>query len=371
MVVNLVESIFMRSSKHSLSPPLQNVTRRQFFGASAVAVGFLTARISGVGAERSPRLKVGFLGTGYSHFAEKFKLLRDSTDFELIGLCEEDDVVRANGPKDARWLTREQLFGEVEVVVVESGLGDHARHAKLALEAGKHVHLEKPPADSLAAFRDLVRLAQEKKRVLQIGYMWRYNPGINGAIEAARQGWLGEVYLARATINTLIDDPSKRRQWASFRGGALFELGSHLVDALVRLLGKPVKVTPFLKQSGQFNDMLADNTVAVFEFPRSLGIITCTSLQPNAGGHRTFEVLGTNGTVRVQPLEPPALTIDLANPAGPYASGKQQIKLPPYQRYVDEFTALAAAIREEKPLPVSFEQELIVQDTLMRACDML
>ncbi len=106
-------------------------------------------------------------------------------------------------------------------------------------------------------------------------------------------------------------------------------------------------------------DALADNTVAVFEYPRALGIITSAPLQPGAGPQRFFEILRTNGTARVQPLEPPSFTVELAKAAGPYAAGRRS-KLPAYRRYVDEFAELAAAIREGKALPVSPAEELTV-----------
>jgi predicted dehydrogenase len=316
------------------------------------------------------KITIGFLGTGYSHFRDKHTLVSAASDWQLVGLCEEDAAVRAKGPEGARWLSAEQLFVEAEVVVVESAVKDHARDARRALLANRHVHVEKPPADTLEGLRELLRLAGERKRLLQIGYMWRYNPGINAALAAARQGWLGDVYLVRATMNTLAN-PEQRREWARFRGGAMFEQGCHLIDPLVRLLGKPLKVSPHLKHSSALADTLADNTVAVFEFSQALGIITSAPLQPNAGPQRFFEILGTNGTARVQPLEQPVFTLELAKAAGPYAAGKQEIKLPPYQRYVDEFAALAGALREGKPLPFGAEDELNIQEALMRACEML
>lgn len=344
--------------------------RREFLGASLALAATCLAPNQTQNAETSRKIAAGFLGVGYSHFRDKHKLISESNDWRLVGLCEEDAAVRAKGPEGARWLSAEQLFAEAEVVVVESAVKDHARDAKRALLAGRHVHVEKPPADTLEGFRELIRLAGEKKRLLQVGYMWRYNPGINAVLEAARQGWLGDVYLVRATMNTQVG-PEQRREWARFRGGAMFEQGCHLIDPLVRLLGKPIKVTPSLKHSAAVDDLLADNTVAVFEFPRALGVITSAPLQPNAGSHRFFEVLGANGTARVQPLEQPLLTLELAKAAGPYAAGKQEVKLPPYRRYVDEFTALADALREGKPLPFTAEEELNVQEALMRACEML
>lgn len=321
-------------------------------------------------APAAARIRVGFLGTSYSHFAEKYRLLLRLPAFEVIGLCEENAAEQGRGPKEARWLSREELFARADLVVVESEVKDHARHAREALLAGKHVHVEKPPAASLEDFRKLVDLARERRRLLQVGYMWRYNPGINLALEAGRNGWLGEIYMVRATMNTLANEES-RRKWAQFPGGAMFEQGCHLIDAVVRLLGKPVNVSPFLQHAGAANDGLADNTVAVFEYPRAMAIVTSAPLQPNAGPRRFLEILGRNGTALVQPLEQPALTIDLEKAAGPYQPGKQQVTLPKFERYVDEFAALAEAIRGGKPLSVSFDQELVIQETVLRACGMI
>jgi predicted dehydrogenase len=343
--------------------------RRRFLAVSAAFTALSVWPARPRAAEGSGKLAVGFLGTAHSHFREKHKVVLESADWRLVGLCEEDERVRAKGPAGARWLDADPLFAEAEAVVVESAVHHHARDAKRALLAGKHVHVEKPPADSLEGLRELLELAADKKRLLQIGYMWRYNPGINAVLEAARKGWLGDVYLVRATMNTQAG-AEQRREWARFRGGAMFEQGCHLIDALARLLGRPLKVSPHLKHSAAVDDALADNTVAVFEFPRALGIITSAPLQPNAGPQRFFEVLGTNGTARVQPLEPPALTIDLGKAAGPYAAGRQEVKMPVYRRYVDEFTELAAAIRAGRALPFPPEVELNVQDALVRACTM-
>lgn len=339
------------------------LSRRSFLAATAATA--VTA--AALAAEPGRRIRAGFLGTGYSHFRDKHALLRDSPDFELVGLSEADAGVRAKGPVDARWLTQEELLATAEVVIVESAVRDHARHARLALEAGRHVHLEKPPAATLREFRELVELSRRQERVLQIGYMWRYNPGLARAVEAAQRGWLGEVFLVRATMNTLLAD-DRRPEWAEFPGGAMFEQGSHLVDAVVRTLGTPIKVTPFLQRRRAPADTLADNTVAVFEYPAALAIVTSAPLQPNAGPHRFFEILGTQGTARVLPLEPPALSLELAEAAGPYARGRQEVPLPAYRRYVDEFRDLAAAIRGARPLPVSLEQELAIQAALMLAC---
>jgi predicted dehydrogenase len=120
----------------------------------------------------------------------------------------------------------------------------------LALKAGKHVHVEKPPAATLAEVQEMVALAREKRLLLQTGYMWRYNPGFTKIFEAERKGWLGEVFMVRAAMSNNLA-PARRAEWGEFKGGALFELGSHLIDAIVRLLGRPKSVTPFLRRHGK------------------------------------------------------------------------------------------------------------------------
>ncbi|MBI1842168.1 MAG: Gfo/Idh/MocA family oxidoreductase [Verrucomicrobia bacterium] len=340
--------------------------RRAFLAAGATTL--LAATFSRAAAPIR-RIRAGFLGIAYSHFKDKHQLLKTSPDYDLVGLCEEDPTARRGGPESARWLTREQLFAEAELIVVESGLGRHGPDAMSALRAGKHVHVEKPPATRMSDFEAMAAVARSRKLLIQVGYMWRHNPGMNRAMEAAQRGWLGDVYLVRAMMNTL-NDAEKRKEWAEFGGGAMFEQGAHLIDAVVRLMGKPERISPFLKRTGRFGDALADNTVAVFEYPKAMAIITSAPLQPNAGPQRFFEIMGTRGTARVQPLEPPALTLDLGEAAGPYQAGRQEVSLPPYRRYVDEFAELAAAIRESRPLTHGLDLELRVHRALMTACRM-
>jgi predicted dehydrogenase len=217
---------------------------------------------------------------------------------------------------------------------------------------------------------EMVRLARSARLILQVGYMWRYNPGFTLIFGAVRQGWLGEVYLVRGMIGNQLA-AERRPEWGQFKGGGLFELGSHLIDPLIRLLGEPVSVRPFLRRDGPVADDLMDNNVAVFTFPRATGTIFNTLLQPNSGRQRAFEVFGTNGSMTLRPIEAPALEVDLAKAAGPYKAGLQTVPLPKYERYIADIAALAAAIRGEAPLPVTLDEELRVQKWLLRGCGMM
>ena len=311
------------------------------------------------------RIKAGVLGATHSHAAEKIRLLRESKDFELVGIAESSEAARKNF-SNVRWVNDDEIFSAAEVIFVESDVRDHARHALAALRAGKHVHVEKPASAKWKEMEAIAAAAREKNLLLQSGYMWRYHPGFQAIFEATRQGWLGEIYQLRAVMMNQLA-ANRRAEWAEFKGGAFFEQASHLVDAAVRLLGRPKAVTPILRS--RVGDELVDNNVAVFEFDRALATITNSTYQPNAFAHRSFEVLGTNGTMLLKPIEPPTLEVDLAKAAGPYKAGKQTVPLPEYKRYVGDLADLAQAMRGGK-LAASLDEELLVQEWVLRSSGM-
>ena len=357
-----------------MKPPSFN--RRKFLGsavccAAAVSAGPSGLLSAGEAAGTKRRIRIGFLGATYSHAPGKLGVILRSNDFELVGVCEESAAAKRDCEKaGAKIISPDDLLARSEVVAVESAVRDHARHAFLALKAGRHVHLEKPPALTLDEFAEMVGLARERGLLLQTGYMWRYHPGFTAIREAVRNEWLGKVFLVRANISNLLA-PARRPDWAEFKGGSLFELGSHLVDAVVRLLGKPKSVTSFLREHGSAPDKLKDNNVAVLEYDNAMAVITNNALQDTRLAQRSLEVLGSNGTAVLQPIEPPVLNLELAGAAGRYRKGAQTVPLPPYARYEADFIELAAAVRGEGKLSVGLEEELAVQETLLKVCAMV
>ena len=331
---------------------------------------FVSAALAAPLAAQAPRIRIAVLGASHPHAAAKIQTVRESAAFELAGVAERDPEVRTRLEKaGVSILSRERLLGDasIRVVAVESSVKEHAADALAALEAGKHVHVEKPPATDVEGLTRLLALTGKKGLLLQPGYMWRYHPGIVKALEAARNGWLGEVFLVRGTINTLLNE-AQRRDIAGFGGGQMFELGCHLIDPLVRLLGRPVKVTPVLQRLGA--DALADNTAATFEFPRAIGVVVSAAMHPAPNRHRAFEIFGAGGSAVVRPIEPATLEIDLARAAGPYKVNRQTVDLTPYTRYIDDFVRLAEAVRGARALGVTPEEEMAVQAAVLAAAGM-
>jgi len=336
------------------------VTRRAFLPAAFAA------------AAAPSRIRIGFLGASHSHGSTKLKMLLASPLFEVAGAAEQDPATRAMLENSGvRLLERKQLLADpsIQAVAVESQTWDHARDTLEALHYGKHVHVEKPPAENMRDMRAIVALARRRNLLLQVGYIWRQNPGANTILDIVRQGWLGKVYFVRGQMNIAIT-PEMRRGWARYRGGHMFELNCHLIDFMVRLMGKPRAVAPFLRSDAGLSDKMNDNTLAVFEWTGAMGVVSGSAMRPNPFLHRSLEVAGTNGTAVLAPIEPPSLALDLAKPAGPYKAGRNMVRLPLYVRHQGEFQELADCILHRKPLGVSLDQELEVHETLLRACQM-
>lgn len=335
------------------------IPRRAFLAAAGAAVA-------------APRIRIAFLGAAHSHAHDKIFIVRDSPAWDLAGIVEDNPEIRAPyAQAGIPILQRDAVLKDssIEVIAVESEVKQHAADGLAALDAGKHIHLEKPPAWRMEDMRRLVASARRGRRLVQMGYMWRHHPGLNKALEAARQGWLGDIYFVRGEMNTLID-ADRRPEWNLFKGGQMFEQGGHLLDPIVRLLGRPWKVTPFLRSDGPYKDGLKDNTVAVLDYAKAMAVISSSVLQPDANRHRCFEFLGTNGTAVMRPIEPASLEIDLGKAAGPYIQGRQKVPLPEFRRHTADFDELARCVTQGRPLSVSLDEDLLLEEILLQASEM-
>ena len=172
--------------------------------------------------------------------------------------------------------------------------------------------------------------------------------------------------MVRGTMNA-DRDAEQRAVEARYRGGGMFELGGHVIDRVVELLGRPQKVQSWLRHDTSVADKLADNNLAVLEFDKALAVIAQSAKMAGAGDHRSFEVIGTDGTIMVWPESaPPRMRVYMRKPHGSYAAGWQDINLPPQPRFVGDFKELARAITSGQPLKLSYDHELLLQETLLR-----
>lgn len=358
-----------------MNPQRRRDFLRQF--SSAAVAGAVVPQLSGLGsaAEKpaQPRIKIGQIGVGHAH-AGKLAVYRKSPDYEVVGIVEPDAELRRRAEtqetyRDLRWMTQEQLLHVpgLQAVLVETNVADLLNAAEACIAAGKHIHLDKPAGESLPQFRRILDNAARQKLLLQMGYMFRYNPGIVLLREFLKQGWLGEIFEVHTVMSKVVP-PESRKELARFRGGIMFELGCHVIDLVVGVLGKPQSVTHFAQHASSLDDRLQDNMLAVFSYPRATASVKSSAQEVDGFERRHLVVCGTEGTFHIQPLDNPSARITLSKPRGDYKKGYQDVKFPRYTRYVDDATDMARIIRNEKSTDFPYHHDLAVQETLLKAC---
>jgi predicted dehydrogenase len=353
-------------------------TRRQFVKRFGGAVAFSLAPGQGRvrGKELSDaklRIKIGQIGVGHAH-ATKLSVYRESPDYEVVGLVEPDAELRGRAEaqpafRDLPWMTQKQLLDTpgLAAVLVETRLRDLLDTAEACISDGKHIHLDKPAGESLPQFRGILDSAARQKLLVQMGYMYRYNPAIVLLRDFLRRGWLGEPFEVHAVMSKVVP-PADRTNLAEYPGGVMFELGCHLIDLAVGVLGRPAKVTPFPQHASPLEDRLVDNMLAVLEYPRATATIKSSALEVEGFARRHFVVCGTEGTFHIQPLDNPSARVALSKPHGDYRQSYQEVAFPQYTRYIADAADMARIIRGEKESDFSYEHDLTVQTTLLAAC---
>jgi predicted dehydrogenase len=328
------------------------------------------------------RIKLAQLGITHEHASGKMEAARRLTDhFDVVGVVDDSasstagqhDAVNREVYEGLKWMTEEELLNspDIDAVFVETTNDDLPAAALRCAEHGRHMHMDKPGGQTMGPFEQIVGLCRDKGLALRMGYMYRVNPGLQLCRRAIDEGWMGDVFEIDMTMNRF-DNDRYRSYIATFKGGIMYNLGCHLIDFAVAVLGRPERVTPYLKCTR--DDGVEDNTLAVLEYPRAIASVHVAITDPDAIAHRRVIVRGTKGTFELFPTEPipftkpMALRFTFAEPHSEYAAGTHHVTLPPMQvRYDDQLIEFARIVRGEIENPYPYEHELLVQEVLLAA----
>jgi predicted dehydrogenase len=329
-------------------------------------------------------MKLGMLGMWHTH-AEGIvrRVSENPSEFTLVGFWDPDPAVVADRSK--RWAPlipglrvfdkAEQLLAEpLDGVVVESRVHENLALAKLALESGRSVMLEKPAGDRLDEHRQLIDLAQRKHLHVQMIYLFRYMSAVQEMLGLARAGALGRIYHFRARLPK--DLPSYDRfvkELERYKGGIFFEMAGHVIDMMVAILGAPKKVTPFLghHHTAGPRDYI-DNGVAMFEFEHAWGIIEVPALEV-APHSRRIEAYGTGGACVIPHLGSGHLANKNVQPIEIYKAGDKEWRtneLEAATLQIGDLRQFADVVMNRKQPHFSMEHDLVVQHALLQASGM-
>ena len=349
------------------------LTRRHLLHTAATSLA--ATALPGWAAETKSPLRCGQIGTGHAHAAGKMEAMRKLTNlWEVVGLAAEANdagETAADAQKapyaGLKLMPEADLLAspDLKVIAVETRIENSCATALRCLQAGKHIHLDKPGALEHAEFKTMRQLAEQRGLTVQMGYMLRYNPAFELLFQAVKEGWLGEITEIDAAMGKLADK-STRGQIGKLAGGGMFELACHVMDAVITLLGRPQSVQSFSTPTQK--DGVQDNQLAVLAYPRATATIRCNHADPFGGPRRRFNVTGTEGTFEIVPLESGKVNLSLTRARGSYKKGTQTIQLTvPKGRYDREFMDLAQVVRGEKALAWDATHDITVHETVLKA----
>lgn len=201
---------------------------------------------------------------------------------DLPGIAVTDAVAAATAP-------------DVELVVIATPNETHAPLARAALEAGKHVVIDKPFALDLAEARELIALAERHARLLSVFHNRRWDSDYLSVRAAIDAGTIGPVRHFESHFDRF--RPEVRQRWREGSGpgaGIWFDLGPHLVDQALQLFGVPQRVQASLaiqRDGGQSDDWAH----VVLDYGPVRAVLHASMLV--AGGAARFTVHGTRGSL--------------------------------------------------------------------------
>ncbi len=190
------------------------------------------------------KLGIGFLGAGEISVLHG-RALKQIRDAELVGLWNrtgETAIRRAREEGCRRYDTPEELVRDprIDAVFVLTNLETHLPLARLALEAGKHVLVEKPLCASQGEVRQLIEIAAKSGRVCVPGHNMVHEESLRRARRLIRQGDLGNVVSCYVMYNIYHSD-----ERAGTLPGVVRHLLTHPLYTMLFLVGRPRRICGF------------------------------------------------------------------------------------------------------------------------------
>lgn len=192
----------------------------------------------------------------------------------------------------------ETMLAHVDAVYVATPVHCHLDDARKVLAAGKHLLLEKPLARTVAEARKILALVPRGTFAME-GYMMKFHAAHADIRKAVQAGEIGTVVQARARLGCWYPDiPGAWRQYPERAGGgALLDLGSHLIDLLRWILG-PIRSIRALCNTQVFSYAVEDSATAILEFETGAhGIVEAYFAMPDRVGTGVLELTGTQGKI--------------------------------------------------------------------------
>jgi predicted dehydrogenase len=327
----------------------------------------------------SARPRLGFLGVGWIG-RHRLQAVQRSGAATIAALCDADDgaagAARELAPDAGRASCFDELLAlDLDGIVIATPNALHASQCVRALGAGLAVFCQKPLGRTGAETREIVEAARRHDRLLGVDLSYRHVRGLQAIRTLCQEGALGDLYAAELVFHNAYG-PDK--PWFYDRrlsgGGALLDLGIHLVDLAAWLFDEPVEsVSSRLYSQGRalhgLEPVVEDYVTATltlrsgavcdlacsWKLPAGTDAVIRAAIYGTRGGARCENVNGSFYDFRAEHMTGTASSV-LAEPPDPWMDGA-----------VTAWAARLGTSRAFDPGAAAFVHLADVIDTIYRA----
>ncbi|MDD4425774.1 MAG: Gfo/Idh/MocA family oxidoreductase, partial [Mariniphaga sp.] len=233
-------------------------------------------------------------------------LLKGNSGFEVTAVLERHkSLSRRLFPEATIHRNYAELLGlpDTELIVVNTPDNLHYEMARQALEAGKHVVLEKPAAQKRAEAEELFNLAEKKGLTLTVFQNRRWDNDFLTVKKILEQNYLGRIIEMESHFDRYRNyiTPDTWKEEGDEYTGVLYNIGSHTIDQVYLLFGRPKAVTAHLRivrTGGIVNDYYDIR----LDYEKFSAIVKCSYLVKKPGPR--FTIHGTSGTFQKWGIDP-------------------------------------------------------------------
>lgn len=192
-------------------------------------------------------IKTALLSYGMSGRLFHAPFLQVNPGFQFTAVWERSkNLAQERYPDVKTYRSLDELLGDeaVELVIVNTPNYTHYEYAKKALLAGKHVVVEKPFVVATAEGEELISIAKDHNLLLSVYQNRRFDSDYKTIRKIVEEGWLGEIVEAEFHFDRYKEDISAKphKETPGPGTGALYDLGSHILDQALQLFGMPEAV---------------------------------------------------------------------------------------------------------------------------------
>lgn len=254
-------------------------------------------------------LNVGLIGFGMAGQVFHAPVIVSVPGLQLAKIRESrpENIALANKrfPQAAVVADAAALIGDpaIDLVVVATSNTSHFELTKKALEAGKHVVVEKPFTIESAEADELIALAKKQQRILTVHHNRRFDGDFRTVKKMLKEGWLGRLVEVEMHFDRFRNymRPKAWREENLPGSGIFYDLGPHLIDQALNLFGWPAELTAFIGR--QREGAKADDHFEVIMHYEKLKVsLKAGMLVREAGPHYMF--YGDQGSYIKHDLDP-------------------------------------------------------------------